>query len=158
MTVKPDLRGDVIVMLARGADLRERSSATVTPVAAAGVTAATVTPAASAEVTAATPNVSAAPNVTSADRPTPARTHAPVARGRAPAQVAGRVSVPGRSVAIVGDRATEASDGCVRNADATAAAARERRPLADDDSANERRDHERRDNHATNRMRVLRKK
>jgi hypothetical protein len=53
---------------------------------------------------------------------------------------------------------TEATDACVRNADATAAAARERRPLAGDDSANERRGHERRDDYATNQMRMLRKK
>jgi hypothetical protein len=45
----------------------------------------------------------------------------------------------------------------VRNADATAAA-RERRPLADDESANERRGNERRDDHATNQMRMLCKK
>ena len=125
----------------------------MTPVPAASMTPATVAPAASADVT-------ATPNVTSAARPTPARTHARVARGRTPSQVAGCVSVPGRPIAIGGDRVTEASDARVRNGDPTAAAAaaRERRPLADDDSANERRGNERRGNHATNQMRMLCKK
>jgi hypothetical protein len=91
-----------------GDDLdRQQRSATVTSVAAASVTPATVTPAGSADVTAATPNVSAAPNVTSAARPTPGRTHAPVARGRRPAQIAGCVSIPGRPIAIGGDRAVQ---------------------------------------------------
>jgi hypothetical protein len=118
-----------------------------------------VPPATDADVSAAAPDVSAPADVDAAARPIPARTNAPVGGGRAPADVAGCVAIPGRTEAIVRNRATEASDAHVRNADATAAAAaRERRPLADDDSANQRRGHERRDEHATNQMRMLRKK
>jgi hypothetical protein len=59
---------------------------------------------------------------------------------------------------IGGDRATEASGARVRNDDASIAASAavgERGPLAEEDSANECRGHERRDNRATNQMGML---